>query len=331
MRNRNYVVILIVAISVILLLAILVYPIPRELPPATYVSSISPDAVTQNPVLIATTSNNRQTESGLEIYDPDSGARYQISQEKAEYHHLSDNMTIVLQSIRYQKKCSRSYEEFQKIKSNYRYVALIQDNNASVRYCYNSGNCKNITADEFTILLKKKTGIGIETDCLDSGLIFAYKNRTDAGIWSLAEENNSYMESLTQNVQDIIDSGKIGAEYLNNPGATLTQVQTPSCNGNLPSVPAGGDVWLGERCLDVSSGVSSGQIISWYKKGRNVGNTTPDVSRIVYDSQKFSVNPDEFLGFEGNWYLGTTDKIAFVVRVPILDTNSTSPNITPSP
>lgn len=325
MRKQTFVGILIVVISMILLLAVLIYQIPQELPPDIPAPSISPEEITQNPVLIATTSINRQTESGLEIYDSDSGARYQISQENAEYHLLLDNMTIVIQSIRYQKKCSRPYEEFQMIKSNYRYVALIQDDNISGRYCYNSGNCKNITADEFTILLKKKTGEGIETGCLESGLIFAYNNRTDAGIWSLAEENYGYMENLTGNVQTIIDSGKIDSGY-RNLGAIVTPVQTPSCHSNLPLVPAGGNVWLGERCLDLSSVVSSGQVISWYKNGRNVENTTPDISRIVYDSQNFSVNPDEFLGFEGNWYLGNTDKIAFVVRVPILDTNSTSAN-----
>jgi hypothetical protein len=57
-----------------------------------------------------------------------------------------------------------------------------------------------------------------------------------------------------------------------------------------------------------------------------IGNDTPDERRIVYDSENFFVNPDDFLGFEGTWYVGTTDKIAFVVRVPMLDTNSISAN-----
>ncbi|MFA5295700.1 MAG: tetratricopeptide repeat protein [Methanoregulaceae archaeon] len=114
-------------------------------------------------------------------------------------------------------------------------------------------------------------------------------------------------------------AGDLDSRYHTAP--SMTAIPTPP----LP-VQAGGDVWLGECCLDVSSIVTSGQIISWYKNDRNVGNIMPDVSRIVYDSHNFSVNPDEFLGFEGNWYLGTTDKIAFVVKVPILDTNSTSAN-----
>jgi len=114
-------------------------------------------------------------------------------------------------------------------------------------------------------------------------------------------------------------AGDLDSRYHTAP--SMTAIPTPP----LP-VQAGGDVWLGECCLDVSSIVTSGLIISWYKNDRNVGNIMPDVSRIVYDSHNFSVNPDEFLGFEGNWYLGTTDKIAFVVKVPILDTNSTSAN-----
>ncbi|MDD1686031.1 DUF3821 domain-containing protein [Methanoregula sp.] len=110
--------------------------------------------------------------------------------------------------------------------------------------------------------------------------------------------------------------------YRNTPVTTITPIQTQSCDSNRFSVPAGGDIFLGERCLDVSAGVSSGQVISWYKNGRNAGNSTPDVQRIIHDSGNFSVNPDDFLDFEGPWYVGTTDKVAFIVWMPVLNSRS---------
>jgi hypothetical protein len=67
--------------------------------------------------------------------------------------------------------------------------------------------------------------------------------------------------------------------------------------------------------------VSSGQVISWYKNG-HPGNATPDAKRIVRNALNFFADPGEFLGYEGTWYVGTTDKVAFVVRVPILDTQN---------
>lgn len=95
---------------------------------------------------------------------------------------------------------------------------------------------------------------------------------------------------------------------------TVMPVQYLSYQDYRYPVPAGGDVFLGERCLNITEGVSSGQIISWYKSGWNRGNDIPDAKQIVHDAGNFSVNSDEYLGFEGNWYVGITDKVAFVVR-----------------
>jgi hypothetical protein len=116
---------------------------------------------------------------------------------------------------------------------------------------------------------------------------------------------------LGNNVQKITvpDSG-----YQNTTVTTALPVQTPSCQDYQYPIQAGEDVYLGESCLNVSAGVSSGQVISWYKNGWNTGNDTPDARRIVHDAQNFYVNPDEFLVFGGIWYVGTTDQVAFVVR-----------------
>jgi hypothetical protein len=75
-----------------------------------------------------------------------------------------------------------------------------------------------------------------------------------------------------------------GPGYQRNPESPVTPVQTPPCYGNQDPVPAGGDVYIGEGCLDVSAGVSSEQVISWYKPGRNCGNATPDARRIVHNA-----------------------------------------------
>jgi tetratricopeptide (TPR) repeat protein len=100
---------------------------------------------------------------------------------------------------------------------------------------------------------------------------------------------------------------------------TVIPEQKPSGCTNTYPVPAGGTVYLGENCLDVSAAVSSGQVISWYTEGRNPGNDTPDAIRTVRNATNFFVNPDDFLDFEGNWYTGKGDIIAFVVKMPILD------------
>jgi hypothetical protein len=110
--------------------------------------------------------------------------------------------------------------------------------------------------------------------------------------------------------------------YPNTTVTTVLPVQTFSCHGNLYSIQSGGIVYLGEGCLNVTAAISSEQVISWYKNGRKTGNESPDARRIVHDARNFYVNPDEYQGFEGNWYVGTTDKVAFVVRDVTLDTKS---------
>lgn len=145
----------------------------------------------------------------------------------------------------------------------------------------------------------------------------------DAGIW--------HVKCITLN-----DAGRSGeaaecggskaepgsSGYRNPPVTTVPPIQTLSCDSNRFSVPAGGDIFLGESCLNVSAGVSSGQVISWYKNGRDAENSTPDAQRIIHDSGNFFVDPNDFLGFEGPWYVGTTDKVAFSVWMAVLQSRS---------
>ena len=146
-------------------------------------------------------------------------------------------------------------------------------------------------------------------------------NPDDAGAWSVKgitlRDSGKTAEAAECNRR----AGVYDAGYRNKPGAAITPARTESCDGHLPPIQQGGDVWIGESCLNVSAGVSSGQVISWYKNG-HPGNATPDAKRIVRNALNFFADPGEFLGYEGTWYVGTTDKVAFVVRVPILDTQN---------
>ncbi len=144
-------------------------------------------------------------------------------------------------------------------------------------------------------------------------------NPDDAGTWSVKAMTLRDWGKPAEAAECNRRAGEYDAGYRNNPGAAITPVRTESCDGYLPPVQPGGDVWIGESCLNVSAGVSSGQVISWYKNG-HPGSATPDASRIVRDARNFFADPGEFLGYEGTWYVGTTDNVAFVVRVPILDT-----------
>jgi len=143
-------------------------------------------------------------------------------------------------------------------------------------------------------------------------------NPSDAGTWSVKAISLRDGGKLEEAAECNRRARELDPRYGNDPRAAVAPYQAQSCESRLPPVPAGGDVFLGETCLNVSAGVSSGQVVSWYKNGRNTTQDTPDEQRIVYDSANFFVNPDDFLGFEGNWYAGSTGKVAFVVNVPIL-------------
>lgn len=216
MRKRYFFVILIVVL-ICCGLAFTIFTYLDKHETSYYHSSpeIIPENHTQTIVSVTTNEENEGhlNETYLEIYDPNINAMYRIFKDQAEYAPLLDNMTAVLQSIKSQIKCHRSYDEFQIEKRDYRYAAVIAADNVSGRYCYNniSTECMNLTADEFTVLLQKKTGNRTDTGCGERGLIFAYRQGTDAGIWDLwgvGEEDNTLLDTLNRNVQDIIEHQK---------------------------------------------------------------------------------------------------------------------------
>ena len=112
------------------------------------------------------------------------------------------------------------------------------------------------------------------------------------------------------------------------PGTPVTPIPIRSCQDKLHPVAAGGVVYFGETCLNVSDGVSSGQAISWYKNGRKSENDHSDAVRSVRDAHNFSITRENFMNYEGNWYVGTTDRVAFVVRDAIPDRSTGEKNST---
>jgi len=126
------------------------------------------------------------------------------------------------------------------------------------------------------------------------------------GVWTV--QNGSVR---TTSVPNTTAQNTSADSILPDPACTCTEISGP--------IPAGGDVFLGESCLNVSTGISSGESVSWYNNSHTPGADNPDARRLVRDARCFFVNPDEYLGFEGKWYDGSTGTVAFVVRDPILD------------
>ncbi|MFA5332056.1 MAG: hypothetical protein WC342_06725 [Methanoregula sp.] len=149
---------------------------------------------------------NRSGQSHLEIYVPDTNTTYRIFPDQPEYDPLLENLTVILQSLKYQAKCSPPYDEFQATKDGYRYISFVSQDIVSARYCYNneSARCRNIPTNDVTILLKKTAGNDTNTECADTGSIVTYRNGVDGGIWSLSENDAFLLNNLTKNVQEII-------------------------------------------------------------------------------------------------------------------------------
>ena len=80
-------------------------------------------------------------------------------------------------------------------------------------------------------------------------------------------------------------------------------------------VPQGGDVFIGENGLDLSSFISSGQVISWYSSSQ-IPKSIPAVTYTVTDPNRSDIDPGEFIPYAGNWYIGTTSQVALVVIEP---------------
>jgi len=97
-----------------------------------------------------------------------------------------------------------------------------------------------------------------------------------------------------------------------------------SAGPSVPSVPQGGDVFIGEQGLDVTAAVGNATTIAWWQSGTNPSLDVPNKQMQVATPDNFYIPPSEFVGKYGNWYrLDVNGKsqgiVAFVVNDPSID------------
>jgi len=70
----------------------------------------------------------------------------------------------------------------------------------------------------------------------------------------------------------------------------------------LNKVSQGGDVFLGEKALDVSAATAGATQIAWWQAGTNSASEQPADIESITDAKTFYVSPDIFVGKTGVWY-----------------------------
>ena len=90
----------------------------------------------------------------------------------------------------------------------------------------------------------------------------------------------------------------------------------------INKIPAGGEVFLGEKGLDVSAATGGASQIAWWQPGTNTETEQPADIQQVTNAQSFYVSPDIFVGKTGNWYQwngSTKGPLAFNIKEPSLN------------
>ncbi|PWR73663.1 PGF-CTERM sorting domain-containing protein [Methanospirillum stamsii] len=90
----------------------------------------------------------------------------------------------------------------------------------------------------------------------------------------------------------------------------------------INKIPAGGEVFLGEKSLDVSAAVGGSSQIAWWQPGTNTETEQPADIQQVTNAQSFYVSPDIFVGKTGNWYQwngSIKGQLAFNIKEPSLN------------
>ena len=94
--------------------------------------------------------------------------------------------------------------------------------------------------------------------------------------------------------------------------AILCSVQV---SASLNIISQGGDVFIGEEGLDVTSAVGAFNQVAWFASGTNPSTDTPNAVIAVGNQASFYVAPADFVGKTGNWYRwdggATRNQVAF--------------------
>ena len=90
----------------------------------------------------------------------------------------------------------------------------------------------------------------------------------------------------------------------------------------INKIPAGGQFFIGESDLDITSAIGDSYQIAWWGAGSDSKYDQPDDIQTVSNPNSFFVDPDIFKGKIGNWYQWDNNAkvvLAFNIQEPELD------------
>src|SRR5208337_1723664 len=89
-------------------------------------------------------------------------------------------------------------------------------------------------------------------------------------------------------------------------------------HASLAKIAAGAPVFIGERNLDISSGLNGHSVIAWWPVGADLSGDQSTTVAIAGNATSFYLDPALFTGYTGTWYTHDTkpDIPVFVVYQP---------------
>lgn len=94
-----------------------------------------------------------------------------------------------------------------------------------------------------------------------------------------------------------------------------------AAESKLSVIPQGGDVFLGEEGLDVSLFLKNGDTIAWFNPTSDQILTQPAATITIDNAKKFFIDPSQFTGKTGYWWIWSGEKskqVAFIVKDPTM-------------
>ena len=95
----------------------------------------------------------------------------------------------------------------------------------------------------------------------------------------------------------------------------LAILAPPVLGGALQDIPPGGNVFLGEQGLNLTA-IPAGTTLAWYTGSQVVGRSAPAATITIGNNASFYVAPSDFATRTGNWYIGDSTEVGFVVTEP---------------
>ena len=92
-----------------------------------------------------------------------------------------------------------------------------------------------------------------------------------------------------------------------------------AAQSKLSVIPQGGDVFLGEEGLDLTLFLKNGETIAWFDPTSDKILTEPAATITIDNAKKFFIDPSQFTGKTGYWWIWSGAKakqVAFIVKDP---------------